>query len=177
METKRQQRTAAKRFISEVSATAEFLAETAYNGTMIKNEYRSFGENKHKSTEGCSRAMITRNGVAYKLSLSEYNIRTNRKEYMSYWTFPASVRALCTQPYYISKCGKVIAYELVPETFYRSKEWDNDKLEDFNTKLESLLAASGMSKHDAQRVVADNHGNNVGVRENGELVWLDFCPP
>ncbi len=177
METKSQQRSAAKRFISEVSATAEFLAQTAYNRTILKDEYSEWGENRHGVKAGCSRAMIKRNGVAYKLALSDYNVRINRKEYMSYWTFPASVRALCTQPYYISKCNKVIAYELMSETFYRSKGFSSDKLDEFNDKLRDLLMASGMDKNDARYAVADNHGNNVGVRENGELAWLDFCPP
>lgn len=121
--------------------------------------------------------MILRDGIAYKMALNTDQIANNRHEYMSFWQFPQSVRDLTTTPYYISKCGRVIAYEYVPTMLWDDRPRHDAEMTEFNNKLRELLKAGGMSHGDADDITGDNHGNNVGIRADDSLVWLDFCPP
>jgi len=170
---KRQERAAAKRFTAEVAATAEFLASDAYDDDAYSINNKYLGE----ARAGCSRAMIARNGVAYKMALNTRQIAINRTEYMTFWKFPASVRALTTTPYYISKCGRVIAYELVPSTVWDSDTRNTNDAQKFNDTLAKLLKESGMERNAICELLQDNHECNLGVRADDSLVWLDFCPP
>lgn len=101
----------------------------------------------------------------------------NRKEWDTYRKFPESVKAITAKPICISKCGRVMAIELVATTLSKRKKQDPTlERQEFNARLKKLLTESGLFEvNEIRHLLSDNHVGNIGVRENGELVWIDYA--
>ena len=69
-----------------------------------------------------------------------------------------------------------MAVELIPETLRQHNPNCSMQLLDFNKKLKNLLENSGLfTKWEIGTMTGDNHAANIGVRENGELCWIDYA--
>lgn len=127
-------------------------------------------------SSGSYRMVIVEDGIAIKFALNNAYAAHNRAEWDLWRSFPKSVQEITTKPFCISKCGRVMAMELVSTTVAKSDdhvEADGDK---FNDRLKLLLKESGMfSAYEIRGLTTDNHNNNIGVRENGDLCWIDFA--
>lgn len=129
---------------------------------------------------GCYRVVIVEDNVAYKLIRNPDEVAVNRFEWRFWYSLPAGLRRLTAKPLAISNCGKVVAFEYVPEILASAGyKWEEEKRiqSSFNSKLCALLRDNGFSDHEIELLTLDNHCGNIGVRPNGELVWLDFCSP
>lgn len=162
----------------KITKRVKELAKDAFDAHgMVKSEYVDYGKT------GCYRSVYVENGIAYKLSREDDAIHTNRQEWETWQTLPESVRKVTAKPLAISNCGRVIAFECIPETVSQwGERTDNfytwrDDLRAFNRNLKRLLEENGFSRDEIMALLDDNHGNNVGVRENGDLVWIDFASP
>ena len=138
------------------------------------------GYDEHQIAAGCFRVVFIENGVAIKLARFTRYASYNRKEWDMYRKFPKSVKAITTKPICISKCGRVMAIELVATTLGKrardTGEGSEPDRHEFNARLKKLLTESGLFKRDETlNLLSDNHPGNIGVRENGELVWIDFA--
>lgn len=129
----------------------------------------------HSPTHGCYRTVIVENGVAYKFANWDRYAKHNRTEWNLYYRVSPSMRRMMAKPLAISSCGRVIAMELVPTTVARSDKHDYRDGDRFNTRLRDFLAAEGFSPGDIAALTSDNHNNNIGVREDGELCWIDYA--
>ncbi len=138
---------------------------------------------------GAFRAVRVHDGFAIKFARNSNHAVQNRAEWKTYFKLPESVRAITAKPLCISACGRVMAIEAVTTTLRaahrddnrggRPAEWwetEDVELCEFNKKLIALLTKDGgFSDNEIESLVCDNHGNNIGVRENGELCWIDYA--
>jgi hypothetical protein len=130
---------------------------------------------------GCFRSVILREGVAIKLVRSDRYIDMNRAEWDMWLKLPPSLRVITAKPLCISNCGRVMAVELVPQTlaqdyYANNRDHYETDLREFNSDLRVLLQDSGLfDETQIRHLMMDNHANNVGVRENGELCWIDYA--
>ena len=116
--------------------------------------------------------------IAIKFVFQNTYARTNRFESRQYREMPQPVRDLMAEVFAISTCGRVIAFELLPYTLAGSPDHTGETYRigaDWNNNLKNVLSAHGFSKEEVYNLVADNHLNNLGVRENGDIVWLDYA--
>jgi hypothetical protein len=151
---------------SKITKRVRELAATSYdaNGRC----------NRNSRIYGCYREVIVENGVAYKLARHDHYADHNRTEWNLYHRVSPSMRAMMAKPLAISSCGRVLAMEVIPSTVARS---DRSPIEGsrFNDRLRKLLKAEGFGANEIADLLSDNHNNNIGVRENGELCWLDYA--
>jgi len=152
------------------------IAQAAYDAHGWMNN----GYDEHESASGLFRIVFIENGVAIKLARYGYYASHNRAEWDTYRKLPASVQAITAKPICISACGRVMAIELVATTLGKRAEKtgeasyaDRNK---FNALLKKLLLESGLFPLcEINILLADNHHNNIGVRDNGDLVWIDYA--
>jgi len=155
----------------------------------------SYGDNGylHDHVEydvhGAFRAVRVFDGFAIKFARASYQAVQNRAEWDTYRKFPESVKTVAAKPICISKCGRVMAIEAVTTTLRAAHRddnrgggqpewWETEQTElcEFNEKLLALLTRDGgFSDDEIRTLMCDNHGNNIGVRENGELCWIDYA--
>lgn len=150
------------------------IAKAAYdNYGYINNGY-----DKYQTASGCFRIVFIENGVAIKLARSSDYAMMNRREWDTYRKFPANVQTITAKPICISACSRVMAIELVATTLGKRKTAHDPAPEraEFNARLKKLLLESGLfPMREINGLLSDNHLNNIGVRENGELVWIDYA--
>ena len=149
------------------------LAKDAYEGDSLRSAYRG--------RSGSFRSVIVKDGIAIKFAFTEEYAAHNRTEWNAWRKLPESVRRITAKPFCISSCGRVMAVELVPQTLYDEyKKGYRDNyscdLDEFNDHLKNLLGDSGLfSQEEIRSLMTDNHANNVGVRDNGDLCWIDYA--
>jgi hypothetical protein len=159
----------------KISKMIRDLARDAYcKEGHLKKEYRD------RHGLGMFRSVLLREGVAIKFARSDRYIEMNRGEWGSWMRMPKVLRELSAKPLCISSCGRVMAVELIPETLSQHGDKHGDpyhmRLRDFNKKLKELLENSGIfTTWEIGALMSDNHANNIGVRENGELCWIDYA--
>lgn len=149
------------------------IAKVAYD----KHGYINHGYDEHQTASGCFRVVFIENGVAIKLVRQGSYANYNRAEWDTYRKLPASVKAITAKPICISACSRVMAIELVATTLGKRKTVDPTRERaEFNARLKKLLLESGLFPiREINELLSDNHANNIGVRENGELVWIDYA--
>lgn len=159
-----------KQFLCELSDIGYDNAEALFNNETICGLFSALGE-------GCTRWVfeITYEDTAYavKFALSKRNQIHNRREERAWRTANKKVRAVMAEVYGTSTCGRVLAMELVPKTL---EESDCEEVcEAWNDKLRNILEDSGLTYSEADIRVDDNHPGNIGVRANGEMIWIDYA--
>jgi hypothetical protein len=150
------------------------LADLAYDKYGNFNSYTL--DQYEKVGGGSTRRVykIEHNGRAYaiKFALWEAARRYNRRE-ARYWnTFHETTRRMMARVHAISTCGRVLAMELVPKTCEDAglNVWE------WNRELRMQLENSeGFTDRQATFLCADNFSFNVGVRANGDIVWIDYA--
>lgn len=132
--------------------------------------------------DGCSRIVYRMEfegrEIAVKFANNDDYARNNRREYRNYRDMPQAVRDLMAEVFEISTCGRVIAFELIPYTLYDSPDHEDDYANHgikWNENLRKVLEAHGFSGSEVSQLTYDNHNKNIGVRENGDIVWLDYA--
>lgn len=130
-----------------------------------------------------------KNGVVFKLS-QHPRYEDNQREWDLYFKVSPEVQATMAKPLAISSCGKVLAMELIPDTvysrFYPREELSpgialqkrtemSNMLKTFDTDLGAALRRSRVPEKKIRFLLEDNHAANVGVREDGTLVWIDYA--
>ncbi len=128
----------------------------------------------------CIKMEIEGRIYAVKFARSEgYERRHNLHEWRLYRDMPKNIRAIMAEPFAISTCGRVMAFELVPQTLQQSHCGDYyeslDDAGEFNNDLNTSLEVLGFNEDEIWELTHDNHPNNLGVRENGNLVWIDYA--
>lgn len=160
---------------SKLTKLVRNLATDAYDHHgYLKNGYDD------NTGKGSFRSCIFREKVAIKLSRREDGVNMNRREWDLFASFPNNIKSLTAKPLAISSYGRVMAIEMISggtlsdwekETGCRSTK----KLKEFNEKLKELLQINGLDDDQIHALIFDNHANNVAVRDNGELCWIDFA--
>lgn len=116
--------------------------------------------------------------IAVKFVWDNLWIDNNRREFRYYRNMPKPVQDLMAEVLGISTCGRVIAFELVPHTLLSSPRYRGNTARHgrgWNQKLKDILKAHGFSWDEVYNLTSDNHYNNIGVRENGDIVWIDYA--
>lgn len=150
------------------------IAKAAYDARGDVND----GYDAHEIAHGAFRVVFIENGVAIKLARNTDYGYMNRREWDNYRKFSAGVKAITAKPICISACGCVMAIELVPMTLWNSRNHRIAERDcnEFNQKLKNMLKMSGVfTAREIDQLVRDNHENNIGVRENGDLIWIDYA--
>ncbi len=124
---------------------------------------------------GSYRAVKIEDDFAIKFAWNDSFAAHNRVEWDAWRSFPKSVQAISAKPFCISSCGRVMAVELVATTVDRRGGEFWEELSQFNQNLKDLLKASGFEDEQIRSLMVDNHGGNVGVRDNGDLCWIDYA--
>ena len=110
-----------------------------------------------------------------------YNSHTddNLKEWRAWQIMPEDVRKMTAQPYAISRCGRVIAFEYIPQTareFFGDNPPMDQRITEFNKELRrGLFQKMGCDSGKIDQLLSDNRPDNIGVRSDGSLVWIDFA--
>lgn len=147
------------------------LAAKAYD------DYGQLRRNFTPKTSGSFRAVLVEDGVAIKFALTDSEAAHNRAEWDAWRSFPASVQRITAKPFCISACGRVMAVEAVETTLAKdpNRDYYCTDLDEFNSNLKSLLQDGGFDEDQIQYLLSDNHANNIGVREDGDLCWIDYA--
>lgn len=162
---------------SKITARVRELARDCYD----EDGYCTYWEDN--APEGCYRRVIVDHeaGVVYKLARYSGYETCNRFEWDLYNEMSPSVQAMMAKPLAISSCGRVLAMELADKgSLY--KAWDrgawtgdfNIAHREFNDLLRETLLAVGVDENRVSDIMCDNHGNNIGVRANDSLCWIDY---
>lgn len=161
--------------IAKLTKMVRDLATTAYhdNGQLMSKV-----SDTHAAA-GMYRSVQIEDEMVVKFARNTCHAGHNKAEWAVYHRMSKDLREVTAKPLCISSCGKVMAMELIPETL---RQRANDgrigictELEDFNSNLKDLLEASGFSHSEISDLTSDNHPSNVGVRENGDLCWIDYA--
>lgn len=158
-----------QQFLCELSDIAYENSESSLDIEKVCGLFSELGE-------GCTRWVfeITYEDKAYAIKFSIYrHNHHNRRESRAWKTASKEVRAMMAEVYNLSTCGRVLAMELVPETLEDSGR--RNECNDWNRELLDALEASGFTFGEASSKIADNHSGNIGVRANGEVVWIDYA--
>lgn len=157
-----------QQFLCELSNLAYDDAEASFNSAKICDMFSALGN-------GCTRWVfeITYEDKAYAVKFAFHSNRHNRRERRAWRTASEEVRAMMAEVYSISTCGRVLAMELVPDTLSTADRWNECR--DWNQDLRNALEASGFTPNEVSCKIVDNHPDNIGVRENGEVVWIDYA--
>jgi hypothetical protein len=162
-------------------ATAK-LTKLVRNLATDAYDYRGYLKSGYDDNRGRGsfRACIFRDGVAIKLTRRESGVDMNRREWELFARLPDSVKSLTAKPLAISLCGRVMAIEMISGGTLSDWEIETGcsptgRLQKFNKKLEDLLAINGFDDVEIESLIIDNHENNVAIRDNGELCWIDFA--
>lgn len=162
--------------IAKLTKIVRDLARTAYNeqGSLC---YRF--ENS-ESAHGSFRSVLIENGVAIKLARYDRYASHNKAEWETWHRMSESVQRITAKPLCISNCGRVLAMEAVPLTLRQDYNNENRPsyqidLRHFNDTLKTLLEESGFSSDEVRELIGDNHASNIGIRENGDLCWIDYA--
>lgn len=98
----------------------------------------------------------------------------NRYEARAWRIASKGTRTLMAEVYGTSTCGRVLAMEKVPQTLRQAgspfdvyRKWTRD--------LRNALQKDGWNDVETADRMVDNHFNNIGVRENGDIVWIDYA--
>lgn len=147
-----------------------------------------------KIGSGSSRVVIMQEFGGIKIAIKmAYNnhMRDNLKEWDVWQAMPESVRDITAKPYAISKCNRAIAFEYIPQTvrecfgdpiekYIDVGKWERSRIRyphivDFNNRLKQLLKEAGYTSSQIRNLLRDNTPDNIGVRFDGSLVWIDFA--
>ncbi len=154
----------------------EHLASVAFTSTnRILEKYQTPGH------MGCSRSVLIdrEHGVAYKLEMRGKHSTPgdNWKEWRLWRKLPLEAKLITAEVLTISKCGKVLAMELVGETLNKSCD-DMDEMdrirEEFNAYLK-LCLLERFTEAQIEDMTEDNHSANLAYREDGSLAWIDYA--
>lgn len=154
----------------------EHLASVAFTSTdRVLEKYQTPGH------MGCSRTVLLdkEHGVAYKLAMGSLSstAEDNWKEWRLWRKLPLEARLITAEALTISKCGKVLAMELVGKTLNKSCD-DLDEMdrirEEFNAYLKLCLLES-FTEEQVEDMMEDNHSGNMAYREDGSLAWIDYA--
>lgn len=131
---------------------------------------------------GCSRSVyqfeFEGKTIAIKFALNQDCKAQNRREWKLYHMLPKNVQDMMAKPLAISTCGRLIAFEFIPETIARSDKYAGNYLhvlDTFNSELRIQLESFFDNPKQTRWVMTDNHANNIGVKENGDKVWIDYA--
>ncbi len=171
-----------------MTSLKQFVSELA---TKVYDEFGTFNSrlpaiaDVPKLGKGASRSVyqfeFEGKTIAVKVAINNLRRIENRREWKLYYMLPANVQALMAKPLAISTCGRVIAFEFIPTTLARS---DNllegmhyqDMREEFNQNLQTQLQTFFVDDPKQIRwVMCDNHANNIGLKENGDMAWIDYA--
>ena len=159
----------------------EYEAVNAYSksGGLIR-PYRNGHDQEIGS--GHSRVVILQefNGIQIAIKfVFNKRIDGNLKEWRAWHVMPESVRKMTAQPYAISQCGRVIAFEYIPQTareFFSDSPPMNQRITEFNKELKrGLFQKMACDEDKIDHLLRDNKPDNIGVRPDGSLVWIDFA--
>jgi len=154
------------------------LADTTYNndgefdsGTL--NQYEKLGS-------GSTRVVykIEHDGKTYAVKFASWRKANvyNRREAHAWNTFRETTKKYLAQVHAISTCGRVLAMELVSTTLYDAMR--GDEAGQWNRQLQKQLEkGEAFSENQACGLVSDNASFNIGVRANGDIVWIDYAQP
>jgi len=151
------------------------LARDAYDQYgFLRKEYKDGHGN------GSFRSVTLADGVAIKFARSGKYTVHNRVEWDAWHKFPKSIQCISAKPFCISTCSRVMAVELIPQTLNDAysngdRGYYASDLSAFNESLRELLEDNGFSEGEVSALMVDNHANNVGVRDNGDLCWIDYA--
>lgn len=154
----------------QIQETANKLSHSAYNGEWIKSEYLTDYET------GCFRVVDLIDGVIYKLARNKAYASYNQTEFTIYKKLPETVQEMTAEPIAISNDGSVLAMEYIPDSLQEAYAGDwHYSLDEFNKQIRLELEIAGWTKDEIIAATDDNHGKNIRVRANGELVWIDYA--
>lgn len=161
--------------ISKLTKRIRDLALTAYKDGYLRHEFSDV-----ESAHGAFRSVLIEDDIAIKFARYDRYASHNRAEWATWHRMSESVQRITAKPLCISNCGRVLAVELVPMTLRQDYNNDNRPnlhmdLRHFNDNLKTLLEESGFSSDEVRELVSDNHAGNVGIRENGDLCWIDYA--
>ena len=156
------------------------LATIAYpNGdfdSSTLSEYDDLGSGSTRKV-----VAIEHDGKVYAVKFAYWQKanRYNRREARTWRTFREVTRRLLAEVHAISTCGRVLAMELIPQTLNDTNR--RHETCDWNRNLRSQLEnGEAMTYDEAANMISDNASFNIGVRANGEIVWIDYasgsCP-
>lgn len=154
----------------------EHLASVAFTSTgRVLEKYQTPGY------RGCSRTVLIdrEHGVAYKLMMGglRSTANDNWREWRLWRKLPPEARLITAEALAISKCGKVLAMELMGETLNKSCD-DPDEMDrirkEFNAYLK-LCLAERFTEAQIEDMMEDNHSANMAYREDGSLAWIDYA--
>ena len=154
------------------------LADTAYNtdGNFDSNTLDQYTLLGSRSTRRVYQIEHDGKEYAVKFAFWEGAREYNRRE-LRYWnTFRDTTRKMMAQVHGVSTCGRVLAMEKVETTLYDAHR--GDECEPWNRELRAQLEThEALTETEAYRMVSDNASFNVGVRANGDIVWIDYAQP
>lgn len=161
--------------IAKLTKRIRDLANTAYENGSLRHE---FSDSEHAC--GASRSVRIEDGIAIKFARYDRYASHNKAEWATWHRMSESVQKITAKPLCISNCGRVLAVEMVPLTLRQDFNNNNRPnylidLLHFNDKLKALLEESGFSGNEIRELLGDNHASNIGVRENGDLCWIDYA--
>jgi hypothetical protein len=160
----------------------EFLEHEALNAySRSEGLLRKYRQHDKKIGSGASRVVILQEFNNIKVAIKfvfNSHVDDNLKEWRAWQTMSEDVREMTAQPYAISQCSRVIAFEYIPQT---AREFLGDptmdqRVIDFNNQLrQRLLQKMGCDLDKVNHLLRDNKPDNIGVRPDGSLVWIDFA--
>lgn len=111
---------------------------------------------------------------AVKFVHNECYSRDNRREARAWRVASKDTRTLMAEVYGTSTCGRVLAMELVPQTL-RQAGSPFGVYDKWTIALRNALEKDGWDYNETGERMIDNHFSNIGVRENGDVVWIDYA--
>jgi hypothetical protein len=145
----------------------------------LSRMYRCNEYSGPSSTAGSYRSVYMSGSVVFK-AVTRPSCQDNQREWKFYSESSDELKAMCVKPLYISENGRVIVMQRVVSTLLDDSKWycdsndRDDALETFNTIIGDMVRDEH-DEHAAWQALNDNHGDNVGVTETGELLWIDYA--
>ncbi len=161
--------------IAKLTKMVRDLANTAYVDGSLRH---SFSDSE--TACGAFRSVRIEEGIALKFARRDRYASHNKAEWDVWHKMSKSAQKVTAKPLCISNCGRILAMEAVPLTLRQDYNNENRPsfaidLRHFNDILRTLLEESGFSSDETRELIGDNHASNVGVRENGDLCWIDYA--